>query len=70
MEAWAICCISLMCRDEVNVLTDTRIKIYLDVENLLPYLKITGNSLWLALSHQVIPTNLHYIDLHRVRLRT
>lgn len=46
----------------------TRIKIYLDVENLLLYLKLTGNSLWLALNHRVIPTNLHYIDLHRVRL--
>lgn len=70
MGAWAICCISLMCRGEVNMLIDTRIKIYLDVGNLIPYLKLTGNSLWLALNHQVIPTNLHYIDLHRVRLRT
>lgn len=70
MGAWAICCISLMCRDEVNVLIDTQIKIYLDVESLLPYLKLMGNSLWLALNYQVIPTNLHYIDLHRVRLRT
>lgn len=70
MGAWAICCISYMCRDEVNVLMDTRIKIYPDVENLLPYLKLTGNSLWLALNYQVIPTNLHYIDLHRVRLCT
>ncbi len=69
MGARAICCISLMCRDEVNVLIDTRIKIYLNIENLLPYLKLTGNSLWLALNHQVIPTNLHSIDLHRVRLR-
>ena len=59
MGAWAICYISLMCRDEVNVLIDTRIKIFLDVENLLPYLKFTGNSLWLALNYQVIPTNLH-----------
>ncbi len=70
MGAWAICRISLMCRDEVNVLIDTRIKIFLDVENLLLYLKFTGNSLWLSLNHQVIPTNLHYIDLHRVRLLT
>lgn len=70
MGTWAICRISLMCRDEVNVLIDTRIKIYLDIENLLLYLKFTGNSLWLSLNHQVIPTNLHYIDLHRVRLLT
>lgn len=57
MGAWAIRRISLMRRDEVNVLIDTRIKIYLDAKNLLLYLTFTGNSLWLSLNHQVIPTS-------------